>query len=73
MFKQPASGGIKRFDIHVLLLELGATVTEEGDDRLGARLFGERWVFHQPRISPYVPQGTVASLRAWLEANGIKP
>ena len=73
VFRRPASGRLKRFDIHVLLLELGAMVTDEDEDRLGVRLFGERWVFHQPRSSPYVPAGTVDSLRKWLEANGVRP
>ena len=73
VFKRPASGRIKRFDIHVLLLELGAVITEEDEERLGVRLFGERWVFHQPRSSSCVPAGTVASLRKWLEANGVRP
>ncbi len=73
VFRQPAGPRIKRFDLHVLLLELGATITEEAEDRLGVRLFNERWVFHQPRMSPYVPVGTLASLRKWLEVNGVRP
>lgn len=72
VFKQPPSGRIKRFDVHVLLLELGAAVSEE-DSRLGVRLFGERWVFHQPQSWPYLPKGAVVSLRKWLEANGVRP
>ncbi len=73
VFKQPPSGRIKRFDVHVLLLELGAAVSEEEDSRLGVRLFGERWVFHHPPSWPYLPKGAVASLRKWLEANGVRP
>lgn len=54
-------------------MELGASVTEREGSRILVRLFGERRVFHRPHPSPDTDKGAVASIRRWLEENGVEP
>ena len=73
IFSRPVSGGIKWGDIEGLLNELGGVWTEAEGSRVGLRLFGERRVFHRPHPSPDTDKGAVASIRKWLEENGVTP
>lgn len=52
-------------------MELGAQIDEREGSRVLVRLFGERRVFHRPHPSPMTDKGAVASLRDWLNVNGV--
>jgi hypothetical protein len=73
IFAHPPSVKVKWRDIEALLRTLGAEVTEREGSRVGVRLFGERRVFHRPHPLPDTDKGAVASIRKWLEKNGVKP
>ncbi|MEZ4591035.1 MAG: type II toxin-antitoxin system HicA family toxin [Chloroflexota bacterium] len=73
IFARPVSGNIKWTDIEALFISLGAEVSEREGSRIGVRLFGERRVFHRPHPSPDTDKGAVASIRNWLEENGVTP
>ena len=73
IFTRPVSANIKWIDIEGLLKELGAIITEREGSRVGVVLFGQVKVFHRPHPSPNTDKGAVASLRKWLEENGVKP
>ncbi|MYA37792.1 MAG: type II toxin-antitoxin system HicA family toxin [Gammaproteobacteria bacterium] len=73
IFRHPTSGNIRWRDIEMLLLELGAEISEREGSRKGVRLFGERRVFHRPHPQPTTDKGAVASIREWLRRNGVKP
>lgn len=73
IFARPVRGGIRWADIEALFQELGAEVTEREGSRIGVYLFGEIRVFHRPHPSPSTDKGAVASIRKWLEANGVEP
>ena len=73
IFSHPASANVRWSDVAALLLDLGAEISEREGSRIGVRLFGERLVFHRPHPSPDMDKGAVASLRKWLEANGVTP
>lgn len=73
IFTRPTSGGIQWRDIEALLAELGATIIEREGSRVAVILFGQVQVYHRPHPSPDTDKGAVASIRKWLEANGVKP
>ena len=73
LFLHPPCANLKWKDIEALFKELGAEITEREGSRVGVRLFGERRVFHRPHPSPDTDKGAVASIRKWLEENGVKP
>ena len=73
IFSRPVSSNIKWRDIEALLAALGAEISEREGSRIGVRIFGERRVFHRPHPSPDTDKGAVASIREWLERNGVKP
>lgn len=73
IFSRPVSANIKWRDIEALLAALGAEISEREGSRIGVRIFGERRVFHRPHPSPDTDKGAVASIREWLEKNGVKP
>ena len=73
IFARPISGTIKWRDIEALFRELGAEISEREGSRIGVRLFGDRRVFHRPHPSPETDKGAVASIRKWLDDNGVRP
>lgn len=73
IFSRPVSGNIRWNDVESLLLDLGAEISEREGSRICVRLFGDRRVFHRPHPSPIMDKGVVASMRKWLEANGVVP
>ena len=73
IFARPASGNIQWREVEALLRELGAEITEREGSRIGVRLFGERRVFHRPHPSPQTDKGAIASVRLWLDQNGVRP
>ncbi|UOO76442.1 type II toxin-antitoxin system HicA family toxin [Neisseria sp. Dent CA1/247] len=73
IFSRPVSGSIKWADIEALFVELGAEIQEREGSRVAVILFGQVKVFHRPHPSPDTDKGAVASVRKWLEENGVKP
>lgn len=73
IFARPTSGSIRWNDIEGLFVSLGAEISEREGSRVGVILFGEVRVFHRPHPSPETDKGAVASIRKWLETNGVKP
>ena len=73
IFSRPASGNVRWSDIEALFIELGGQVSEREGSRVLVRLFNDRRVFHRPHPEPTTDKGAVASIRKWLEENGVKP
>lgn len=73
IFARPMSGNIKWDDIEALFIELGAEISQREGSRVGVRLFNQRKVFHRPHPLTDTDKGAVASIRKWLEENGVKP
>lgn len=73
IFSRPVSANVRWADVEALLLELGAHLEEREGSRVLVRLFGERRVFHRPHPSPITDKGALATLRDWLDNNGVKP
>jgi hypothetical protein len=73
IFARPVSANIKWRDIEALLVELGAEIEEREGSRMGVDLFGVTRVFHRPHPNPTTDKGAIASIRKWLESNGVIP
>lgn len=73
IFGRPVSGSIPWKDVVSLFKALGADVTERSGSRVAVVLFGEVRIFHRPHPSPVTDKGAVASIRKWLENNGVEP
>lgn len=73
VFARPVSGSIPWRDIETLFTELGARVEEREGSRIKVVLFNEVRIFHRPHPSPDTDKGAVASIRKWLEDNGVTP
>ena len=72
LFSRPVSGNIPWRDIEALFLELGASIEEREGSRVKVVLFNEVRIFHRPHPSPDTDKGAVASIRKWLEDNGVR-
>ena len=73
LFARPVSGTIRWADIEALFIELGAEIEEREGSRIAVILFDAVKVFHRPHPEPTTDKGAVASIRKWLEENGVKP
>ena len=73
IFARPVSANIKWHGIESLFVALGAEISEREGSRVEVFLFDEIRVFHRPHPSPDTDKGAVASVRDWLEINGITP
>jgi hypothetical protein len=74
IFARPTSGNVKWADIELLFIELGGELSEREGSRIGVRLFGQRRVFHRPHHpSSNTDKGALASIRRWLQENGVEP
>lgn len=73
IYSHPISGNIKWQDIEALFIELGATIQERAGSRIAVILFGQVKVFHRPHPSPNTDKGAIASIRKWLDENGVRP
>ncbi len=73
IFGRPVSGTIRWQDIEALFIALGAEISEREGSRIGVFLFAQIRVFHRPHPTPETDKGAVASIRKWLEENGISP
>lgn len=73
IFQRPVSGSVRWTDVESLFKALGAEISEAEGSRVCVRLFDDRRVFHRLHPSPDTDKGAVASVRKWLETNGVKP
>lgn len=73
IYARPVSANIRWSDIEGLFNELGAEIAEREGSRVEVFLFGVVRVFHRPHPSPDTDKGAVASIRKWLEENGVNP
>ena len=73
IFSRPVSANIKWKDIEVLLVALGAEVSEREGSRVAVVLFNEVRIFHRPHPTPTTDKGAVSSIRKWLETHGVTP
>jgi hypothetical protein len=73
IYARPVSANIRWSDIESLFRELGAEIAQREGSRVEVFLFGVVRVFHRPHPSPNTDKGAVASIRRWLEENGVKP
>ncbi len=73
IYARPVSANIRWADIEALFIELGAEMAEREGSRVEIFLFSMVRVFHRPHPSPDTDKGAVASIRKWLEENGVKP
>lgn len=73
IFTRPVSGSVKWRDVEALLRTLGARIEEAEGSRVTVYLFDVVRVFHRPHPSPDTDKGAIASLRKWLEENGVTP
>lgn len=73
IFQRPVSGSVRWADVEALFKALGAEISEAEGLRVCVRLFDDRRVFHRPHPSPDTDKGAIASIRKWLETNGVKP
>lgn len=73
IFARPVSANVRWKDIEGLFVELGAKISEREGSRVAVVLFGQVQVYHRPHPQPTTDKGAVASIRKWLESNGVKP
>lgn len=73
IYARPVSGTIRWSDIEALFVALGAEIIEREGSRIGVVLFGEVRIFHRPHPSPDTDKGALASVRKWLESQGVQP
>ena len=72
IYARPVSANLRWSDLEGLFKELGAEIAEREGSRVEVFLFGVVRVFHRPHPSPDTDKGAVASIRKWLEENGVK-
>lgn len=75
IFARPVSANVRWKDIEARFIELGAKITQREGSRVAVVLFGQVQVYHRPHPQPQptTDKGAVASIRKWLESNGVKP
>jgi hypothetical protein len=73
IFTRPIPGSIQWRDIESLLVSLGVEVEEREGSRMAFIWNGQVQVFHRPHPSPDTDKGAVASIKRWLESNGVTP
>jgi hypothetical protein len=73
IFSRPTPAGVRWLDVLALFEALGAEITEAEGSRIKVLLFEQVKVMHRPHPSPDIDKGAVASIRKWLEENGVRP
>lgn len=73
IFSRPISGNLRWLDIEALFVELGGEVTEREGSRIAVDIFQQTRIFHRPHPKPDTDKGAIASIRKWLESNGVTP
>ena len=73
IYSRPTTTNLKWPDVLALFQELGAEIIEREGSRVGIVLFGEIRVMHRPHPTPNLDKAALASIRKWLERNGVAP
>ncbi|WP_150600042.1 type II toxin-antitoxin system HicA family toxin [Pandoraea fibrosis] len=73
IFSRPTPASVKWADVVALFLELGGALSEREGSRVAVYLFDQIKVTHRPHPSPNMDKGAIASIRKWLEDNGVQP
>ena len=73
IFSRPTPSSVKWEAVVALLAELGAEITQREGSRVAVFLFEQVRVMHRPHPAPDMDKGAVASIRRWLEENGVAP
>ena len=73
VFRNPPLSNINWINIEMLLIALGAEVSEGSGSRTRVKLNGVRAVFHRPHPQKETDRGTVKSIKRFLENAGVKP
>ena len=73
IFAHPTSANIQWRDVEALFKALGAEIEEREGSRVAVALFGQVQVFHRPHPEPTTDKGAVASIRKWLDSQGVTP
>ncbi|MGE3920086.1 MAG: type II toxin-antitoxin system HicA family toxin [Gammaproteobacteria bacterium] len=72
IFKNPIQSSIVWKDIELMLIALGAELSEGRGSRVRIALNGVRAVFHRPHPRKETDKGAVVSMRRFLIEAGIK-
>jgi hypothetical protein len=72
IFSVPTSSNIEWKDIELLLIALGAEISEGSGSRIRIKLNNIRAVFHRPHPQKETDKGAVVSMRRFLINAGVK-
>jgi hypothetical protein len=72
IFESPASSSISWKDIELLLMSLGAEISEGNGSRVRIALNRVRAVFHRPHPQKETDKGAIISMRRFLKEAGVK-
>jgi hypothetical protein len=73
LFETPVNSSIVWRDVELLLLALGAEISEGRGSRVRIAFNGVRAVFHRPHPKKETDKGAVVSMRRFLKEAGVKP
>lgn len=73
IFETPVQSSIAWKDIELMLVALGAEISEGNGSRVRIALNGIRAVFHRPHPQKETDRGAVVSMRRFLKEAGVKP
>jgi hypothetical protein len=73
IFERPERSDIAWRDIEVMLVALGADISEGSGSRVRVALNGARSVFHRPHPERITGKLMVKAVRRFLEAAGVRP
>ena len=73
IFEHPERSDIAWRSIEILLVALGAEVSEGSGSRVRVALNGVRAVFHRPHPQKETDKGAVKSVRRFLKEAGVTP
>jgi hypothetical protein len=71
IFQSPVSASILWKDIELLLVSLGAEISEGNGSRVRIALNGIRAVFHRPHPQKETDKGAIISMRRFLKEAGV--
>ena len=72
IFDSPVSSSIPWKDIELLLVSLGAEISEGNGSRVRIALNGIRAIFHRPHPQKETDKGAIMSMRRFLKEAGVK-
>ena len=72
IFESKVSSSISWKDIELLLISLGAEISEGNGSRVRIALNGMRAVFHRPHPQKETDKGAIISMRRFLKEAGVK-